>query len=111
MAAGLNGAAAMILANGPRLILPQTPRRAARSKPKERFGPGGDWIDIARDLDGPHSELARRMARRATAGAATALPDRGIDLDMLAAQVGDSGDLRRTVTAVLSTRLIPADAP
>jgi hypothetical protein len=108
--AGLDAAAALILANGPRLILPQTPSALPSDPGPNSLWADGAWEDIARDLDGPHSELARRMVQRATLANATALPDRGIDLDMLAAQVGDSGDLRRTVTAVLSTR-IPADAP
>jgi hypothetical protein len=104
-ATGLGTAADMILANGPGLILPQADTAAPLPGGQVTLWAQGEWTEVARGIDGPHGELASRMVRRA------ALPDRaperdqGIDLDTLAAQVADSGVLRRTVVAVLTTRL------
>jgi hypothetical protein len=106
LAADLETAAAMILANGPGLILPEGAPPVPPEQDQRTLWAGGDWIDIARGVDGPHSDLARRMAGRDGAPDVASEPDRGINLDTLAAEVADSSALRRTVTAVLATRLI-----
>jgi hypothetical protein len=103
-AAGLDMAADVMLANGPGLILPR-PEIEPDEGGRHALWTGGNWVEIASGMDGAHAEIARRMARR------TVLPERpppeegGIDLDTIATQIADSGELRRTIGAVLSSRL------
>jgi len=109
-AAGLDAAADMILANGPGLILPQADSAAPPPGRPVTLWAEGDWTEVARVIGGPHGELANRMMQREALSDRPPERDQGIDLDTLAAQVADSGVLRRTVRAVLTTPL-PEPAP
>jgi hypothetical protein len=104
-ASGLDAAAGLILTHGQRLILPTTGEGGDNRDAPVELWAAGSWTEIARRLDGPHAALADRMARREVLPEQPLPPDRGIDLDTLAAQVTDSASLRQTVNAVLETRL------
>jgi hypothetical protein len=104
-AANLDAAAEIIAANGPGLILPDPGPPPRQDSGQATLWTAGDWVEIARTVDGPHGALATRMARRAALPEQPAADEAGIDLDRLAAQVEDSAVLRDTIGAVLTTRV------
>ena len=103
-AMGLDMAADVMLANGPGLILPR-PEVEPDAGGQHALWTGGNWVEIASGMDGPHADIASRMARRVVLPERPPPEESGIDLDTIATQIADSGELRRTIDAVLSTRL------
>lgn len=99
--AGLEGAADMMRAGQPPLILPA--RAVAQPETTDRVRVAwqiGDWSDVALQGTGVHADIATRMVRPLPELDRSGEP---LDLSALAARVADSRTLRQEITSLLET--------